>query len=160
MAREDWPIKISERNIHALTSNLFNFQKEATEALEDAVIIAANNAVRIVKTNARRKTGYMIAHVFLHVSPNRRAFEVGWRREDFIGHLSWEKPTKKNPEGRYIKTFYPVPQETGWTDKRTGTFHPGMHVLTAAMAQTQGFILEAVSQGIGGAASRARGRGV
>jgi len=150
MARDDWPIKFTVRNMSGLVANIHQFDRETLQDMQSHMVVSAGLVVRRIRELCAKDTLYMKQHARARMSPQNLAFDAGWFREDFIGQQDYK--------GKVIRSFYPVPVENGWHD-RAGRFHAGKPSLPQALAQTQRYIVDGTSALIQLNMQRAAARG-
>lgn len=142
-------IKVTVRNVDALIRNFFEIDEAVDQGLRD---LAQEYADKIEEETYRTAPygptdppwhpGYMRDHIHQRFTPSGFGFEVGWDEAD----------TDAIGESFYFKFM----ELTGWTDPRTGTWHPPKPSLTPAYELYRGDYQKAVALMVAGSVRRGR----
>ena len=99
-------IKFTIKDKHGLIRNLFKANKNIDDALETAIERNARRIKNTLEEIVQTRSGFMRDHIRISFSEQKRTFEVGWFKQDFMV-----------AETRY--RFYP-PYVMEGTSKMTG----------------------------------------
>jgi HK97 gp10 family phage protein len=104
--------KVTIRNAQGVIANLHAKERDIVEAIEQEMVRGADLTHELTEEATPVDKGNMKRLLRKDISPNRRAFEVGWRQEDFLAEgLRWYPPyvifgTSKMPARPVLQEAY------------------------------------------------------